>query len=109
MVTTIWINEYYGKIDWDSAEYAHMENIMLRAGFGAGEIDQQFRRNAQSCNDRKIPFGVYWQSYALNREMLEEEMRYCRETIEEFEITYPVYIVYDENSRRYAESIFKKS
>lgn len=38
--------------------------VMLWAGYGAGEIDVQFRKKAEECTRRGEPFGVYWHSYA---------------------------------------------
>lgn len=78
--------------------------IMIRSGYGAGEIDQQFRKGAQKYNDTGIPYGVYWHSYAYTSEMAEKEAVYCLETIEEFEITYPVCFLMEEDTIRYAKS-----
>ena len=78
--------------------------VMIRSGFGAGEIDQQFRKCAQRYNDTGIPYGVYWHSYAYTPEMAEKEAKYCLETIEEFEITYPVCYLLEEDTFRYAKS-----
>ncbi len=78
--------------------------VMIRSGYGAGEIDQQFRKSAMRYNDTGIPYGVYWHSYAYTPDMAEKEAIYCLETIEEFEITYPVCYLLEEDSIRYAKS-----
>lgn len=79
-------------------------SILLRAGFGAGEVDGLFRMYGDALCKRKRAFGVYWHSYALSVEEAKEEAEYCLETIEEYPITGPVWFVYDESSFRYGAS-----
>ena len=63
---------------------------MLWAGYGAGEIDVQFRKKAEECTRRGEPFGVYWHSYACTPDMAKKEAQYCAETIEEYKIFGPI-------------------
>lgn len=99
------VSEFQGNIDWIQVKKAGVQFAMLRAGYGSGTIDLQFRRNAEGCNDVGIPCGVYWFSYAYTPEMARQEAEYCIETIEEFEISYPVCIDFEYASVRYAESV----
>lgn len=103
MVFGLAINENYGKINWNLVKENPANYLMLRAGYGENCIDLQFRRNAQNCNRRDIPFGVYWLSYAFTPEMAQKEAKNCIETIEEYKITYPVCIEYNYGSIRYAK------
>lgn len=98
------VSELQGNIDWKQLKEAGIELAMIRAGYGAGVIDLQFRKNAQGCNDTGISCGVYWFSYAYTPEMAEKEAEFCAETIEEYEISYPVCIDFEEASIRYARS-----
>lgn len=100
----IYVDEEWGNVDWNKMRKSVEGHIMLRAGYGGGVIDVQFRKNAQSCNNMGIPFGVYWLSYALTPEMAGEEARHCMETMEEYEVCGPVQMVFDESSVRYAQS-----
>lgn len=99
------VSEFQGNIDWAQVKSKGIQFAMLRAGYGSGSIDPQFRRNAEECNRLGIPCGVYWFSYAYTPEMARLEAENCIETIEEFEISYPVCIDYEYASVRYAESV----
>ena len=70
-MAVIRVNEEWGNVDWNRMKETATDYVMLRAGYGGGVIDVQFRKNAQSCNDMGIPFGVYWLSYALTPKMAE--------------------------------------
>lgn len=77
---------------------------MLRAGYGAGEIDVQFRKNAEEYSRRGEAFGVYWHSYACTPDMARQEAEYCAETIEEYTVSGPVRFDFGEDSARYVSS-----
>ena len=62
---------------------------MLRAGYGAGNIDPQFERSAKECTRLGIPFGVYWFSYAYTPEMARREAEYCAEAVRGYSLAYP--------------------
>lgn len=96
------VSEYQGRVDWSRMKKAGVRSAMLRAGFGAGEIDAQFRNNAEGCARESIPFGVYWFSYACTPRMARREARLCLETIEDFKVEYPVCIAFGEESVQYA-------
>lgn len=78
--------------------------MIIRAGYGVGDVDLQFRKRAQKCCDRGDLLQIYWLSYAYTTEMAEEEARACVETIEEFPVEFPIYFLFTYDSRRYAES-----
>jgi len=80
-------------------------SILIRAGYGKGEIDQQFRKYAQWCDNNNISFGVYWESYAYNLQLAKEEAIACAETIEEFLKCRCVYWGYGQDAIRYAKSL----
>lgn len=98
------VSEFQGNIDWEKVRKAGIQFAILRAGYGAGTIDLQFRKNAEGCSRVGIPFGAYWFSYACTPEMARQEAECCGETIEEFALSYPVGIQYDRASVRYAKS-----
>ena len=58
------VSKWQGTIDWERVKAAGIEFAMLRAGYGAGNIDPQFERSAKECTRLGIRFGVYWFSYA---------------------------------------------
>lgn len=98
------VSRFQGNISWPEVKKAGVQFAMLRAGYGEGNIDVQFRRNAEACTQWEIPFGVYWFSYAYTPLMAKREAELCLETIEDFQVRYPVCIDFEEDSVRYAVS-----
>lgn len=91
-----------GRIDWRRVKHDGIEFVMARAGFGDGNIDQEFERNAKECNRERIPLGVYWFSYAYTKEMARREAKQCVEIIRRYRIEYPVAFDFEEDSIDYA-------
>ena len=98
------VSRFQGNIDWAEVKRAGVEFAMLRARFGSGSIEVQFRRNAEGCCAEGIPFGVYWFSYAYTPDMARQEARQCLETIEDYRVEYPVCIDFEQDSVRYAQT-----
>lgn len=98
------VSEKQGNISWRAVKDDGVQFAMLRAGCGAGDIDVQFRNNAEGCTREKIPFGVYWHSYAYTSPMAYREAEFCIETVEDYRLSYPVCIVLDQDSVKYAKS-----
>ena len=88
-----------GRIDWRRVREDRIEFAMVRAGFGDGNIDQEFERNARECNRERIPLGIYWFSYAYTREMARREAKQCVEIIRRYRVEYPVAFDFDEIRR----------
>lgn len=98
------VSQFQGEIDWGAVKESGIRFAMLRAGFGAGNIDEQFRNNAAACNRLGIPFGVYWFSYAYTPEGARLEADYCIEALADYEVQYPVAFDYEYASVDYGES-----
>lgn len=96
------VSEFQGNINWEAVKHAGIQFAMVRAGYGASNIDQQFRKNANECNRVGIPLGIYWFSYAYTALMAEQEAESCLETIEDFNVSYPVCFNFEYDSIRYA-------
>lgn len=97
------VSYFQGTVDWEAVKASGIRFAMLRAGYGVGTVDPQFKRNAGECNRLGIPIGVYWFSYAYTKEMAEREAESCIRTIQDFRIEYPVAFDYEEVSVNYAE------
>lgn len=100
----IYASEAQGNIDWSHIKNKGIVFALVCAGWGAGEIDVQFRKNAKGCRAVEIPMAVCWISYAATPEEARREAEYCVETIEEFAVTYPVCFAFTGESVRYAQS-----
>lgn len=98
------VGEMQGNINWEQVKKEGVQFAMLRSGYGAGSMDVQFRKNAEGCAREKIPFGVYWSSYAWTPRMARKEAEFCIETIEEYKLSYPVSFVFDKDSVKYVET-----
>lgn len=84
------VSEFQGEPNWERVKAAGYQFAMLRAGYGSGTVDRQFRRNAEECRKFNIPFGVYWFCYALSPQDAIEEADACIRTISGYQLDYPV-------------------
>lgn len=100
----IWVSQDSGDIRWPELREAGLEYAWLRAGYGDGCVDLQFRKNADACEREGILFGVYWKSYACTPQMASREAVCCAEMMEEYRGLKEAGIVFDEESARYVRS-----
>lgn len=77
------ISEHNGDIDL--SEYKD-QFVIIRAGWGwsAEQKDKKFDRNVRECMKLKIPFGVYWYSYAIDKDTAKQEAEAFLEVIEPY-------------------------
>lgn len=83
------ISAHQGEIDWGTVK-GKVDGVIIRAGYGAGNVDKYFRRNIAECNRLGIPAGVYWFSYAVSPETAEAEARACLDVIAPYRVELPV-------------------
>lgn len=84
------VSEFQGVIDWERVKAAGYQFAMLRAGYGFGTLDTQFRRNAAECNRIGLPIGVYWFCYAISPETAVQEADGCIKALSSYRLDYPV-------------------
>ena len=96
------VSKWQGAIDWQKVRDAGIEFAMLRAGFGQGNLDPCFARNADECTRLGIPFGAYWFSYAYTPEMARSEARFCAAALAKYKLSYPVAFDFEYDSVDYA-------
>lgn len=77
MLFGIDISEHNGDIDL--SQYDH-DFVIIRAGYDVKE-DRWFQANCMKCERAKIPYGVYWYSYALTQKSAMDEAEACLKTI----------------------------
>lgn len=97
------VSRWQGAIDWEKVKADGVEFAMLRAGYGQGNIDAQFERNAGECTRLGIPFGVYWFSYAYTEAMARREAEHCLEAVRPYKLSYPVAFDFEYDSVSYAQ------
>ena len=96
------VSKWQGAIDWEAVKADGVEFAMLRAGYGQGNIDEQFSRNADECTRLGIPFGVYWFSYAYTEDMARKEAQYCLNAVAPYKLSYPIAFDFEYDSVDYA-------
>lgn len=97
------VSKWQGVIDWEKVKADGVEFAMLRAGYGQGNIDEYFKRNADECTRLGIPFGVYWFSYAYTEAMARREAEHCLEAVRPYKLSYPVAFDFEYDSVSYAQ------
>lgn len=108
------VSQHQGEIDWKKVADSGVEFAILRAGvrtYGGGEvhIDDMFHQYAQEAIANGIDIGVYFFSQAISVEEAIEEADFLLDTIEGYEITYPVVfdweIIADDTARTDSVSV----
>ncbi len=84
------VSKFQGNVDWERVKAAGYQFAMLRAGYGFGTIDEQFRRNASECNRIGLPIGAYWFCYATSSGTAVQEADGCLKVIADYKLEYPV-------------------
>lgn len=83
------VSEHQGVIDFEKVK-GSVDGVIIRAGYGQGNIDRQFVRNVSECNRLGIPCGAYWFSYARTVEMAKYEADYLLHVLKPYKISLPV-------------------
>ena len=90
--------------DWEKVK-GQVDFVILRAGYGQGNIDRNLGAYAAACEKHNIPLGLYWFSYAYTVEMARAEARYCIEQARKYKVTYPIAFDFEYDSVRYAQGL----
>ena len=91
------ISHHNGNIDFSAVKNAGIEGVIIRAGYGQS-IDRKFIEYITACNERNIPVGIYWFSYAYSTGMAQAEANCCLNAIKPYKITLPVFFDWEQDS-----------
>lgn len=94
------VSSYQGRIDWERVK-PHIDFAILRCGWGNNsrrQDDVYFERNARTCKNLNIPFGVYLYSYATTLDDARSEVEHTLRLIRDKKLEYPVFL--DVEARR---------
>lgn len=94
-------------IDFDEIKSKY-DFVIIRCGYGKNHIDSKFHEYASKCQKMKIPFGVYWFSYAYTVQMAIDEANYCCDTLDSYVLSYPVAFDFEYGSDNFAKKLGKK-
>lgn len=96
------VSSWQGFIDWAKAKN-DVDFSIIRAGYGANNLDNRAIDNIDGCESNNIPYGLYWFSYALNEEMARKEANYICDIADTCNATYPIAYDWEEDSENYAK------
>lgn len=86
------VSAFQDEISW--GKVSGVEFVIIRAGYGRNNIDSRALQNIKGCINNKIPFGLYWFSYALSTADATKEADYVCDIADKYKISFPV-IGYD--------------
>lgn len=93
------ISYHNGDIDFKTLS-KNVEFIIIRAGYGQGNIDKKLFEYVSGCNQYNIPYGFYWFSYATNEERGIREAKYFIDAIKTFKPIYPCFFDFEDDSHK---------
>jgi len=102
------VSHHQGKIDWNKVRQTDVGGVIVRAGYGNGNIDREFKRNIKEVIDFGFAHvGVYWFSYAFTTNMALNEALECIKLIEPYKdrLDLGVYFDWEYDSMKYAKKM----
>ena len=88
-MTVLDVSAHQGAVAWEKLA-GKIGGVMLRAGYGAGNADREFQRNAEKCNRLGIPCGAYWFSYATSADEAAREAAALLEAVGPYRMELPL-------------------
>ena len=100
------VSVHNGDINWAKVKAAGIEGTVIRAGYGKGNIDKQFKNNIEGAINAGLKYiGVYWFSYAYTSEMAKREAQYVNDVVAEYKskLNLGVFFDWEYDSMNYAK------
>lgn len=100
------VSVHNGKIDYKTVKASGIDGVVIRAGYGRGNIDKCFEQNIKGAIEAGIEYiGIYWFSYAYSAEMAKREAQFCNDLIAPYKkyINLGVYFDWEYDSMNYAK------
>lgn len=96
------VSYHNGNIDFKKVKSDGVDGVIIRAGYGKGNIDKKFKINIARALDAGLLVGVYWFSYAYTVEMAKAEAEYCLRAVNGYELKMPIFFDWEYDSMSYA-------
>lgn len=93
------ISTFQQTIDWSQVKQDGIVGAMIRAGYGFGTVDNQYRANVTGCENNGIPYGMYHYSYATNIEDAKKEAEFFINNAKGTSPSYPLAMDVEEASQ----------
>ena len=89
------VSEWQNEIDFEAVKNAGVEFAIIRVGGTKGIdgeyfLDAQFKRNIEGFKSVGIPVGIYFYSYAKDKEAAINDAKWVIEQIKDYEIDLPI-------------------
>lgn len=99
------VSEHNGSINFDKVKASGVEGVIIRAGYGKGNIDKRFINNIKSAIIAGLHIGIYWFSYAYTSEMAKNEADHCLNIIKPYlkNIDLPVFFDWEYDSMMFSK------
>lgn len=99
------VSNYQGNIDWKMVKADGVEGVIIRAGWGKGNVDPKFKKNIDGAISVGMNVGIYWFSYAYTVDMAKKEVEYCDKVINPWKacINLPVFFDWEYDSMNWAK------
>ena len=93
------VSTWQGNIDWKKVKKSGCSYAIIRAGFGreTSQVDNQFERNYKNAKAAGVMLGVYWYSYAVNRDDAVKEAKACLSVLKGKSLEMPVFFDMEES------------
>lgn len=100
------VSEHNTVTDWRAVKADGVEGVIIRAGYGRGNVDKKFREHITGALAAGLYVGIYWFSYAYSADMAEAEAYYCMNTVSDVvdwkDISLPIYWDFETDSMYFA-------
>lgn len=100
------VSEHNTVTDWRAVKADGIEGVIIRAGYGRGNIDKKFREHITGALAAGLHVGIYWFSYAYSADMAEAEAYYCMNAVSDVvswkDITLPIFWDFEGDSMKFA-------
>lgn len=100
------VSEHNTVTDWRAVKADGIEGVIIRAGYGRGNVDKKFREHITGALAAGLHVGIYWFSYAYSADMAEAEAYYCMNTVSDAvswkDITLPIFWDFEGDSMDFA-------
>ena len=93
------VSTFQQTIDWSQVNQDGIVGAMIRAGYGFGTVDNQYRVNVTGCENNGIPYGMYHYSYATNIEDAKKEAEFFINNAKGTSPSYPLAMDVEEASQ----------
>lgn len=92
------VSHWKGDIDWQQVANDDVTFAILGTRY-SGQVDPQFRKNAEEATAAGIRLGAYIYSYATDPAMAEAEADFILDLIKDYPISYPVAFDIEDSSQ----------